>query len=175
VATQYCHHCGLTGAARGRRPVIVMASTTWLGVARKGWRGATLVAARPDDVARQRPRVLHLMGSPMETSTGIVMELTTATATQSSSQASSDLIRIEPSQLPLSDLSLIVVQGEPEPMDERRSADRERAAKLRAFGAELQAAGASTGRGRRRSHREATRPPLDRRSPSHAQRRPALA
>jgi len=90
------------------------------------------------DLASFRPQVLHLIGTPVETSVGVRFRLGRDEGSSKSSGSGQDvLLRPEELAQSLPDLSLCVLQAAPAPVLSRSGSDRERAGSLRRFASEL--------------------------------------
>jgi hypothetical protein len=85
------------------------------------------------------PHVLHLVGTPMETASGVRLHVSGGEyyAQKSSSVGRGELLRVEDLAKRFPELALCVLQATPIETGERTDADREQAAYLRLFAADL--------------------------------------
>ena len=91
-------------------------------------------------------KVLHLMGTPLETAAGLRFEIPKTRYDYLSSEAVQDQVikadLIDPDQLGLRQVCLVILQGEPLETLKRFDREREKAALARAYAAALMTAGA---------------------------------
>lgn len=95
-----------------------------------------ILFGRPVEVT---PHVLHLVGTPVETASGVRLEVSEGRdyAQKPSSVSRGELLRAEELAKQFPELALCVLQATPIETEERTDADREQAAYLRLFAAEL--------------------------------------
>jgi hypothetical protein len=91
-------------------------------------------------------RILYLMGSPVATSDGLSFELGAGFAPVEQKiptrGGDDDVFYITSQQLPAANVGMVILQPEPRQQQRRSESDREQAAYLRAFAAEISGAGA---------------------------------
>lgn len=147
-------------STRYEKKIYVVVSRTWEMMARHGWArlsgmkintGITPMPGQPGTL-----RLLHLIGTPTKVSAGLRLKVSDSATSDaegrdtqvtqaggSAAAAMDDGVRYFGTEdLPLEQSALVVVQGEPSEFSERQQTQREQTARLRAYAADLFAAGA---------------------------------
>jgi hypothetical protein len=103
-----------------------------------------LITDNLEELKEQRPSVVHVIGTPVVTTAGIRLRMRddANAADQTSFRTVSEQVQIGVPSLPVTDASLVVIQGPPAESRRRLDADREQAGNLRLFAAEVIEAGA---------------------------------
>lgn len=136
--------------------VHVIASPTWKRLFRYGWRSLTKRINVDQEVWRLRRakniKLLHLVGTPIQTSAGLHLQIQDdyyrqLEMSQESTRALGGETLINSKEVPLKQTGVVVIQAPPveiffKTKIIRQETDRELAAYLRTFAAELMAAGA---------------------------------
>jgi hypothetical protein len=150
------------------KKIFVVVSRIWEMMAVRGW--SKLTATRgwlrpsrmkirtgsfPNVAPTEALRVLHLIGTPARLSAGLRLKISEPPAGGAESRAAQviqpggiaaaqydDGVYVGTENLPLERSALVVVQGEPSEFSERQQTQREQTARLRAFAADVFAAGA---------------------------------
>jgi hypothetical protein len=155
---------------RGRpnpgRPVHIISGRSWASLLRSAWGKIPDLAWDPElsraNLRELAPQVLHLVGRPVRSRGGFLQQLDDAEPSRPESQSSTRVTgsgdiqirevigaqgptrggnHVQTRDLPLHSLQMVVVQAPPVDRPDREVSDRLAAAYLRAFAAELHAAG----------------------------------
>ncbi len=131
--------------------VCVLCDPTWGLMVEQGWKPLERKVDMSDDVYKlqnqERMTVLHVIGTPVRTSAGLRIQISSTSLRSVSKVASEASVRgagslISADSLPLKFSTLVLVQAEPVGALERLDTEREQAFDLRAYAAEAFTAGA---------------------------------
>lgn len=130
--------------------VQVISSRTWTMMLEKGWKSLASRVIINNNVSQLKGRlkktknravkILHLIGTPISTSTGIHLEISESRYSISNKEQSQTLVRAD--ELPLTLPSLVIIQSEPSEALRRTETEREQMTCLRAYASEIFTAGA---------------------------------
>jgi hypothetical protein len=140
------------GLSQGRTSVTALTGQIWSTLVRDAWLpGGDVVLSRDASEISPSIDILHVVGRPRATTSGVVIDLHDATSASAAEQLRPgdvgqfrQLRMIRPAQLPVRGMPLVIVQAEPVETTERFQSDRDEAALLRSFSHDAFAAGAST-------------------------------
>ena len=132
-----------------RGGIHVVTSRTWRLMAERGWRASTRQVTTseylPHIATSEKISVLHLIGRPVSTPRGYLLQVAggedrLSAGLEESVRATG--ILLDPASLPLDSVDLVVVQAEPFETSERVDTDRKETAKLRIYANNVFMAGA---------------------------------
>jgi hypothetical protein len=136
--------------AEDHASLAVLADERWWPLAERGW-GTLADRRRLTDASRALPAamrisVLHVIGRALSSTSGSLLQVSSAGERMKSAAVESAVRRtgelLSPDQLPLDRVDLLVLEAEPAEFSPRLDSDREKTAELRRFAADCFQAGA---------------------------------